>query len=169
MKIVNSEMIAGLLTQAAGASRKRMNLNLHAEPGDPINRFVNAGLHGSYVRPHRHRKGKWELLNVLQGRLDVVIFSPDGEVKNRVTLGPTGQSLIEICGGEWHAVVFGAPAAVVLEVKPGPYEPELDKEFAKWAPVDGDPAADLFLTWLERGAPGEVWRGATTWPRRESW
>ncbi len=32
MKIVSSEMIAGLLAQAADASRKRMNLNLHAEP-----------------------------------------------------------------------------------------------------------------------------------------
>ena len=42
-------------------------------------------------------------------------------------------------------------------MKPGPYEPELDKEFADWAPVDGDPAADLFLKWLESAEPGEVW------------
>ncbi len=105
---------------------------------------------------------------MLQGRLDVVIFGPEGEVKNRVSLGPTGQSLIEICGGEWHGVVFRAPAAVVLEVKPGPYEPELDKEFADWAPGDSDPAVDLFLTWLESAAPREIWPGATTWPRRES-
>src|SRR5690348_13064021 len=116
MKIVSSEMIAGLLAKAGSAPRKRMNLNLHAEPGDPINRFLNAGLQGSYVRPHRHRKGKWELLNVLQGRLDVLIFTPEGEVKNRASLSPTGQGVVEICGGEWHGVVFGAPAAVILEV-----------------------------------------------------
>ena len=55
--------------------RRRTNLNLHEEPSDPINRFLNAGLLGTYVRPHRHRIDKWELLNVLQGRLDVVIFT----------------------------------------------------------------------------------------------
>lgn len=159
MKIVTPEMVAGLLARAASAPRKRMNLNLHAEPEDPINRFLNAGLEGTYIRPHRHRTGKWELLNVLQGRLDVVIFTAEGKVMSRVSLGLKGQNLIEICGGEWHGIVFQAPAAVVLEVKPGPYEPELDKEFAEWAPMDGDPAAGLFLNWLESAAPGEVWAG----------
>ena len=89
MKIVTTETIAELLTRAATAPRKRLNLNLHAEPSDPINRFLNGGLAETYVRPHRHRIGKWELLNVLQGRLDVVIFTSNGEVKSRFTLeGP---------------------------------------------------------------------------------
>ncbi len=157
MKIVTTETIADLLTRAAMAPRKRLNLNLHAEPSDPINRFLNAGLAGTYVRPHRHRIGKWELLNVLQGKLDVVIFSFNGEVKSRFALGPKGPSLIEIYGGEWHSFVFHTPAAVVLEVKPGPYEPQFDKEFAEWAPMEDDPVATLFLTWLESAAPGEVW------------
>jgi hypothetical protein len=47
----------------------------------------------------------------------------------------------EIPGGEWHSVIFQAPAAVVLEVKAGPYQPQLDKEFASWAPAENDPAA----------------------------
>ena len=134
MKIVTTEAIEELLTRAATAPRKRLNLNLHAEPSDPINRFLNAGLAGTYVRPHRHRIGKWELLNVLQGRLDVVIFTSNGDVNSRLALGAKGPSLVEIYGGEWHSFVFHAPAAVVLEVKPGPYEPQFDKEFAQWAP-----------------------------------
>jgi cupin fold WbuC family metalloprotein len=60
-------------------------------------------------RPHRHRIGKWELLNLLQGRLDAVIFSPDGRVKHRFALRPDGPSLIEIPGGEWHSFVFHPP------------------------------------------------------------
>jgi cupin fold WbuC family metalloprotein len=157
MKIVTTETMAKLLAHAAITPRKRVNLNLHAELSDPINRFLNAGVAGTYVRPHRHRVGKWELLNVLQGRLDVVIFTSNGEVENRLALGPKGPSLIEIQGGEWHSIVFHAPAAVVLEVKPGPYEPHLDKEFAEWAPMEADPLVPLFQSWLESAMPGEVW------------
>ena len=155
MKIVTAETIAELLSRAAASPRKRMNLNLHAESTDPIGRFLNAGIAGTYVRPHRHRIGKWELVSVLQGKFDLVIFTSDGVVKNRVALSSDGASVAEIPGGEWHSVVFHAPAAVVLEVKAGPYEPRLDKEFARWAPPEHDPAAALFVTWLETAAPGE--------------
>jgi cupin fold WbuC family metalloprotein len=97
-------------------------------------------------------------LNVVQGRLDVVIFSSEGEIKGRFPLGSEGASVVEIPGGDWHGIVFHAPAAVVLEVKPGPYEPQLDKEFSDWAPVEDDPAAAVFVTWLESASLGEAWR-----------
>ena len=51
MKIVNTEIISDLLLRAAGSPRKRMNHNLHTELIDPINRFVNAGIAGTYIRP----------------------------------------------------------------------------------------------------------------------
>ena len=155
MKIVTAEAMAELLSRAAASPRKRMNLNLHAEPTDSVGRFLNAGIAGTYVRPHRHRIGRWELVSVLQGKFDVVIFASDGVVKNRVALSSDGARVAEIPGGDWHSVVFHAPAAVVLEVKAGPYEPRLDKEFASWAPPEDDPAAALFVTWLETAAPGQ--------------
>ena len=136
MKIVNAEAIAELLSRAAASPRKRMNLNLHAEQTDSVGRFLNAGIAGTYVRPHRHRIDRWELVTVLKGRFDVLIFTSDGVVKSRVVLGSQGASVAEIPGGEWHSVVFHAPAAVVLEVKAGPYEPQLDKEFASCADID---------------------------------
>jgi cupin fold WbuC family metalloprotein len=158
MKIVNAEAIAELLSRAAASPRKRMNLNLHAEQTDSVGRFLNAGIAGTYVRPHRHQIERWELVTVLRGRFDVVIFTSDGVVKSRVVLGSQGASVAEIPGGEWHSVVFHAPAAVVLEVKAGPYEPQHDKEFASWAPADNDPAAAGFVSWLETAAPGDALR-----------
>ncbi len=155
MKIVTAETIAELLSRAAASPRKRMNLNLHAKPTDPIAQFLNAGIAGTYVRPHRHRIGKWELVSVLQGKFDLVGFTSDGVVKNRIALSSQGASVAEIPGGDWHSVVFHAPSAVVLEVKAGPYDPRLDKEFASWAPSEVDPAAALFVAWLETAAPGD--------------
>jgi cupin fold WbuC family metalloprotein len=157
MKIVTRKMMADLLLRAAATPRHRMNLNLHTELTDPTNRFLNAGLAGTYIRPHRHRVGRWELLNVLDGRVDIVIFTAAGEIRERFALGSDGDVLVEIPGGEWHSFVFHAPAAVVLEIKPGPYEAQLDKEFAEWAPAEDDAAAVSFLTWLETARAGETW------------
>jgi cupin fold WbuC family metalloprotein len=157
MKNITAETIEDLLTQAARASRKRVNLNLHKEPSDPINRFLNAGISGTYIQPHRHRVGKWELLSLIQGHLDVVLFEDNGRIKRRMTLDSRISNLIEIPGGEWHSFVFCSPGAVVLEVKPGPYEPDLDKEFATWAPREGESASASFLAWLERATSGETW------------
>lgn len=155
MKIVTAEAIAQLLSRAAISPRKRMNLNLHTDQTDPISRFLNAGIAGTYVRPHRHQDEKWELVSVLQGKVDVILFSTDGFVKNRMPLSPETAAVAEIPGGEWHSVMFHAPAAVLLEVKAGPYDPLLDKEFAGWAPPEDGPAADLFVSWLERAAPAD--------------
>jgi cupin fold WbuC family metalloprotein len=158
MKIITPETISELLARASGSPRKRTNLNFHAEPDDLTNRFLNAGIAGTYVCPHRHRPGKWELLTAIWGELDCLTFAADGVVKSRLTLSREGNSAVEIPGGEWHSVVFRAPSAVVLEVKPGPYEPLLDKEFASWAPQEDDPRAASFAAWLEGAAVGNKYR-----------
>jgi cupin fold WbuC family metalloprotein len=106
MKLITAEVIESLLARAAATARKRINLNLHDDYADPINRFVNAGLCGTYVRPHRHRLGKWEIASVLQGNVDIIIFSPDGKIESRTSLSMDGTRLAEIPGA--------APAAVVL-------------------------------------------------------
>jgi len=158
MKIVNKKTISDLLFRAAASPRKRVNHNLHMEPIDPTNRFVNAGIAGTYIRPHRHRIGKWELVSVLQGGVDLVLFTESGTVKNRLAIGPENIAVAEIPGGAWHSFVFQKPSAVTLEVKPGPYEPQADKEFAEWAPPEGHPNATSFVRWLEKAKLGERWR-----------
>ena len=158
MKLVTKQTIEDLAKDAALSPRKRQNLNLHQELSDPTNRFLNAGLSESYIRPHRHRQGKWELVAVLQGSLDAIIFEADGRIEQRHTLAAGSKNLIEISGGEWHTFTFHAPFAVVLEIKPGPYEPVLDKEFAEWAPEETCLRARPFRSWLNNARPGDRWQ-----------
>jgi len=158
MKIVNKKTVSDLLLRAAASPRKRMSHNLHTEMIDPINRFVNAGIAGTYIRPHRHRIGKWELVSVLQGGVDCVLFTESGTVQSRLAIGSENIAVAEIPGGAWHSFVFQKPSAVMLEVKPGPYEPRDDKEFAEWAPLEGDPNVTSFVSWLEKAELGERWR-----------
>jgi cupin fold WbuC family metalloprotein len=158
MKIVNTKTISDLLLRAAGSPRKRMNHNLHSELVDPINRFVNAGMAGTYIRPHRHHIGTWEPVSALQGRVELVLFTGTGLVKSRLVISSANTTVAEIPGGAWHTLFFHKPSAAVFKVKPGPYEPQDDKEFAEWAPLEGDPTVTSFVGWLEKAQPGERWQ-----------
>jgi cupin fold WbuC family metalloprotein len=102
--------------------------------------------------------GKWELVSVLQGDVDLVLFAETGTVKSRLAIGSENIAVAEIPGGAWHSFVFHKPSAVMLEVKPGPYEPQEDKEFAEWAPLEGHATVTSFVRWLEKAQPGERWR-----------
>ena len=154
--ILNSGAIDDLVATARSSPRRRKNHNFHRRLDDPIQRFLNAAEPGSYVCPHRHAADRWELFAVLRGRIDLVLFTDDGAVEQRVTAVPGGD-MVEIPGQCWHSFVVGASGTVTLEVKPGPYIAASDKEFAPWAPREGDAAARRFLKWLGAAKPGERW------------
>jgi cupin fold WbuC family metalloprotein len=154
MKAITPEILDELSAKAEAAQRRRSNLNLHESYEDRVNRFLNAGNPGSYVRPHRHREGRWELMSLLRGRLDIVTFSAEGVVIGRIVLAPGKCVVAELPGGSWHSILFREPGTIVLEVKPGPYDATIDKEFADWAPKEGEPAAANCVAWMEAAKPG---------------
>lgn len=159
MRFLDAAAIDEFVARAQRAPRRRLNLNLHADLADPIQRFLNAGEPGSYIRPHRHVAARWELFTVLRGQIDVLLFAEDGTVTSRAMLRSDSGSLIEIPGATWHSFVFVRSGTVALEVKPGPYVAATDKEFASWAPREEDAAARDCAVWLETAQTGQRWRG----------
>jgi cupin fold WbuC family metalloprotein len=157
MVFLDADAIDAFVARARAAPRRRLNLNLHRQLSDPIQRFLNAGDPGSYLRPHRHTPQRWELFTVLRGRIDILVFSDDGTVEQRRALAAGTGSLMEIPGGAWHSFVFAAPGAVALEIKPGPYVAESDKEFAPWSPCEEAALAASCAAWLVVARPGEKW------------
>lgn len=155
LHLLDARMIDDLVARARAAPRRRQNLNLHPRLDDPIQRFLNAGEPGTYIRPHRHREGRWELVTVLRGQVDALLFDADGRVTRREALLPGNG--IEIPGGTWHSFVFVAGGTVALEIKPGPYDAALDKQFAAWAPAEGDAAADDCARWIAGASVGAGW------------
>jgi len=55
---------------------------------------------------------------------------------------------IDLPAGTWHTLTPLSAHAVCYEVKPGPYSAANDKDFAPWAPREGDPAAPAYLEQL---------------------
>jgi cupin fold WbuC family metalloprotein len=121
---IDARMMDELAARAQASPRRRQNLNLHPQLDDPIQRFLNAGEPDTYIRPHRHRPAYWELVTVLRGRIDALLFDDHGVVIQRHAM--LAGSGIEIPGATWHSFVFVEPGTVALEVKPGPYDAQRD-------------------------------------------
>jgi cupin fold WbuC family metalloprotein len=103
---------------------------------------------GTYIVPHRHLDPpKAEAFLVLEGEVAFFIFDDLGRVVRTEVVGadPIG---IDLPVGVWHTLTPVTAHAVCYEVKPGPYLAANDKDFAPWAPREGDPAVPAYLATL---------------------
>jgi hypothetical protein len=66
-------------------------------------------------------------------------------VTNRVDLSENGPvHAVEIPEKAWHTMASLEKGSVLIEIKPGPYAPLSDKDFAAWAPEEGTEDAQVF-------------------------
>jgi len=150
LKIISNKLLSELSQKAALLPRKRLNLNFHEELTDPINRMLNAFEPGTYIQPHKHENpDKREVFIILKGALVVVIYDESGNPTDFALLdSKKGTYALEIPPGVWHSVISLESGTVVYEIKDGPYLPISDKNFASWAPKEGDPNCDEYLARL---------------------
>jgi len=150
LKIITNKTLSELSQKAALLPRKRLNLNFHDELADPMNRMLNAFEPGTYIQPHKHESpDKREVFIILHGSLFVAIFDESGKPTEFVLLdSKIGTYSLEIPPGCWHCVISLESGTVVYEIKDGPYLPISDKNFASWAPKEGDPNCDEYLARL---------------------
>jgi cupin fold WbuC family metalloprotein len=158
MKTITSRLLDELANAAVASPRRRTNHNLHPELSDPIQRLVNSMAPGTYVRPHRHADPpRWESFVALRGRAVILTFDDDGRIVWRAEVSPQGPQLaVELPAGVWHTIAVLEPATALFEVKPGPYDRLTDKDFAPWAPPEGDPASARMVEWFCAAQIGET-------------
>lgn len=146
MKIINNAKILELGALALNSDRKRTMFNLHSSPDDPLQRMVNVLEPGTYLCPHKHSNPeKREIFVILRGLLLICMFSKRGKVQDYIFIGKdSGNYIAEIASSTWHTIIPLAIHTAVFECKDGPYDPETDKIFAPWAPLEGDPDAQQF-------------------------
>jgi cupin fold WbuC family metalloprotein len=154
MRVIDTAELAALSAEAARRPRRRLNLNLHDGPDDPVQRMALAFEPGTYVRPHRH-PAQFETFVLLAGRADLLAFDDSGRVIRRVGLGGDGARLLEISAGTWHSLVALEPGTQVVEIKPGPYRPTDEADFAVWSPPEGHADAGRCHDWLMAAAIGD--------------
>jgi cupin fold WbuC family metalloprotein len=156
MKTIDRRVYDSLLASAGMSARKRAHHNLHEMLEDPIQRLWIGIEPGSYIRPHRHTEpGKWEFFLALSGSAVVLVFDPQGKVEERIELSHRGPVFgVEIPPGAWHALAATSSGTILMELKPGPYRPISDKDFAAWAPPEGAEGAEAMEAWFRTAGEG---------------
>jgi cupin fold WbuC family metalloprotein len=146
----------GMVDEAKAMSRvsprKRIILPFHTSDDNSLHRMFNVMQTGTYIRAHWHRTPpKDEALIVMQGAIFVVIFDDQGAITQTFHLKAGSEVFgVDIKGGVCHTFVVLEDDTVVFEVKPGPYNPKTDKDFATWAPEEGTSEAATYLADLTR-------------------
>jgi cupin fold WbuC family metalloprotein len=96
---------------------------------------------------------------VLDGAADLLLFDDDGRLQTRLRVGAfEGTRIVEIPPDAWHSYVVISESTTFFEVKEGPYTAALDKEFAAWAPPEGDAQVPAMLEWMATAAIGAHYR-----------
>lgn len=148
LQLVNSELFQSLIERARNSPRLRTNHNFHSSMEDNPHRFLNVMVRGTYIAPHRHEDPpKSESFLVLDGEVAFFTFDDSGQIANTVVLGRDAVG-IDVGPGVWHTLAVLTPHAVCYEVKPGPYFAANDKDFASWAPREGEPGVGAYLDLL---------------------
>ncbi len=147
VQLLTDSLIESVKSKAQASPRLRANHNFHSGADDNPHRFLNVLTYGTYIAPHRHKAPpKAESFIVLEGKIAFFIFDDAGNVEQTITLGPGEPARgIDLAPGVWHTLAALSETAVCYEVKPGPWDPATDKEFATWAPQEGDPGASAYL------------------------
>ena len=155
IQLLRSALFDELIERAKRSPRLRTNHNFHTSMEENPHRFLNVLTRGTYIAPHRHLDPpKSESFLILLGEIVFFTFKDNGEIETVNVLGadPIG---IDIQPGIWHTLAVTSDHAVCFEVKPGPYSAATDKDFAPWAPREGEPKASEYLkNLLAHACPG---------------
>ena len=150
---ITQPQLEQLADAAAASARRRSHILLHADHQDQVQRLLIALEPDSYVRPHLH-SDQWEMIVLLRGRLDLLIFGQKAELTQRLAMS-TASPVVQISRGIWHGGVALDSQTLVMEVKPGPYRLN---EFAAWGPEEGDAASGEFVRWTKEASLGAKWQ-----------
>jgi cupin fold WbuC family metalloprotein len=144
---VDAGDIDAMKRAAESNPRRRIRLCAHRSVDVPVHEMLIVHTSDTYVRPHKHL-GKSESFHVIDGEVDVVIFSDDGGVADVISMGPfqTGRPFFyRIADPLYHTLLIRSPVLVFHEATTGPFKRE-ETAFAPWAPADEHPdAVERFL------------------------
>lgn len=154
-KILDADALSGLRGDADASPRRRAALQIHEDHADPVQRVLMAANPDTFVGPHRHPDKAWEMMILVDGALDILMFTEDGELEKRVPLRAGGNRIIEYPADRYHAAVVLEPGTTVLEVKEGPYDAKTAKDMPAWAPDEQSADAADFNARMRTLQPGD--------------
>jgi cupin fold WbuC family metalloprotein len=141
---LSGEMIEFLLLSAKNNEEGRQSrLCTHFGHDNLLHEMIIVHLKGNYIPPHKHIN-KVESFHIIQGKLAVVLFSSNGEIKEIVLLDANkGNLYYRLSESLFHTVVPLSEYIVFHEVTNGPFKKD-EMVLPEWAPQKGDPSTTRF-------------------------
>ena len=134
--IGESELNA-LRAAVKASAKRRARINAHPDGEDALHEMIIAIDPASYIRPHKH-PGKSEAFHIIEGEVDIVVFTDDGEIDRIVPLGPPGSGrsfYYRMSSAFFHTLIIRSDVLIVHEITNGPFRPSATV-FADFAPDD---------------------------------
>jgi len=147
ISIVDPEQIEALFSLARSLPRKRATLTLYRSQGEKTHTEIKAILPETYIRPHKHiNPHQTETFVPLRGIAELVTFSDEGEILQKVLVGREMVAVAEVEANTWYTLVARTPfAAFEVKVHPAGDDKGKGEVFAPWAPEEGTKEADIYF------------------------
>ena len=139
---IGAEDIEVLRQAVRKTPKRRVRINAHPRSDDELHEMIIAIEPGSYIRPHKH-PGKSEAFHIIEGQVDIVVFSEAGEVERIVSLAAKGGHhpfYYRMSTPHFHTLIVRSDLLVVHEITNGPFLPT-GTIYAAFAPEEGDTAS----------------------------
>lgn len=148
--IITTELINNAVDMSRKSPRGRIILPFHKQSTDLLHRMLNVVQPFSYIQPHRHSDPpKAESIIVIQGFIAYITFNDAGEILETLKLSNQSHKIgVDTEPGVFHTFLTLEKDTVLFEIKPGPYEKNSDKDFAKWAPSEHSESAKAYIKYL---------------------
>ena len=154
---ITAAELQALAGKAATSDRRRAHRNAHKTLDAAVQRLFIATEPDTYMRPHRHPQAhKWEFFVVLEGRIDLLVFSDEGKLLQREEMSREQTRALEVPPGSWHAYVCMQADTLALEIKEGAYLPTRQQDFAAWSPAENTEPATAFLERMRSARVGDL-------------
>ena len=150
IKKYSGDTLKELVVSAKDSNRLRTNLNIHESADASVQRLFLVFEPGTYIRPHRHPQAhKWELLVILEGELELLIFNDSGEVVEKIKMSSTTNRAVELPPNTWHSYISKQSGTLALEIKEGVYLPTPEEDFLPTSPAEQTDEVAAYLQWMQ--------------------
>lgn len=147
--VLSGADLADLKRLALDNPRKRVRICTHRSPDEALHEMFIIHTRETYVRPHKHL-GKAESFSILEGRVDVVLFYEDGEIRQIIPMGEPTSGLpfyYRLSDPIFHTLIIHSDFLVFHEITQGPFLRD-QTVFAEWAPETG--TTQWFETFVQK-------------------
>ncbi len=141
---INQKDIAILKERAMHNMSRKIRICCHKDINSSLHEMLIVHAKGSYIRPHRHIN-KNESLHIIEGLLDVVLFSEIGDVNQVIHMGERTTGFVfyyKLLSSRFHTVIPVSDMVVFHETTNGPYL-RSETLYADWAPSYKSPQVGL--------------------------